>query len=148
MCSSEESPGSIPEEPPCQVFVYGTLRAGGRFRPLGDHLVTSQVGGSIRGCIYHFAAEGSRGDYPFIVEGDSLVRGEVLGFSDWELAIELLDRIEGAPHLYTRPTVSVLLDDGSSLPAQCYFIRPEAEQRGLAIESGDWLLESEIEEAE
>jgi len=98
--------------------------------------------------MYHFAAEGSRGDYPFIVEGDSIVRGEVLGFSEWELAIEILDRIEGAPHLYTRKTVSVLLDDGASLRAQCYFIRPEAEERGLAVESGDWLLESEIEEAE
>ena len=130
------------------MFVYGTLRVGGRFRPLVDHLVASQVGGSIRGCMYHFAAEGSRGDYPFIVEGDSIVRGEVLGFSDWELAIEVLDRIEGAPHLYTRKIVSVILDDGNSLRAQCYFIRPEAEQRGLAIESGDWLLESEIEEAE
>ena len=62
MCSSEESPESIPEEAPRQVFVYGTLRAGGRFRPLVDQLVASQVGGSIRGCMYHFAAEGSRGD--------------------------------------------------------------------------------------
>ena len=119
-----------------------------RLRPLVDQLVASQVDGSIRGCMYHFAAEGSRGDYPFIVEGDSIVRGEVLGFSDWELAIEILDRIEGAPHLYTRKIVSVILADGTSLMAQCYFIRPEAEQRGLAIESGDWLLESEIEEAE
>ena len=72
----------------------------------------------------------------------------MLGFSVWESSIEILDRIEGAPHLYTRKTVSVILDDGTSLRAQCYFIRPEAEQRGLAIESGDWLLESEIEEAE
>ena len=148
MCSSEESPQVNSDDTLEQVFVYGTLRAGGSFRPLVDHLVTAQAGGTIRGCMYHFAAEGSRGEYPFIVEGDSTVRGELLSFSDWERALVILDRIEGYPHLYTRKVVTVSLDSGGERQAQCYFIRPEAERRGLAIESGDWLLESEIKEAE
>lgn len=148
MCSSEESPQPVSKEAPRRVFVYGTLRTGGRFRPLVDPLVETQVGGTVRGCMYHFAAEGSRGDYPFIIPGDSIVHGEVLSFSDWGRALELLDRIEGYPHLYTRKVVKVTLPGGATQLAQCYFIRPEAERRGLAIESGDWSLESSIEEAE
>ena len=98
--------------------------------------------------MYHFAPAGSRGEYPFIVPGDSLVHGEVLSFTDWPQALAILDRIEGHPVLYTRQVVTACFPDGSEAQAQCYFIRPEAEQRGLEIESGDWLLESEIEEAE
>ncbi len=98
--------------------------------------------------MYHFAAAGSRGEYPFIVPGDSVVHGEVLSFTDWPQALAILDRIEGHPVLYTREVVRVLYADGSEDGAQCYFIRPEAQQRGLEIESGDWLLESEVKEAE
>ena len=147
MQSSEESIQPNPGDAPLRVFVYGTLRAGGRFRPQVDHLVNTQEGGSIRACMYHFADEGSRGEYPFIVRGDSVVYGEVLTFKDWERALEVLDRIEGYPHLYTREVVIVTCA-GGTLRAQCYFIRPGAERRGLLIESGDWMLESEIEEAE
>ena len=98
--------------------------------------------------MYHFAPAGSRGEYPFIVPGDSLVQGEVLSFTDWPQALAILDRIEGHPVFYTRVVVRVRYADGSEAEAQCYFIRPEAEQRGLEVESGDWLLESEVEEAE
>lgn len=98
--------------------------------------------------MYHFAPAGSKGSYPFIEPGDSLVHGEVLAFSDWPGALAILDRIEGCPALYTREVVTVRYEDGSEAGAQCYFIRAGAECRGLAIESGDWLLESEIEEAE
>ena len=147
MRSSEESPQPAPGENPRSVFVYGTLRAGGRFRPEVEHLVDTWERGTIQACMYHFAAEGSRGDYPFIVRGDSVVHGEVLTFKDWERALEILDRIEGCPHLYTREVVIVTCV-GGTLRAQCYFIRPGAERRGLLIESGDWMLESEIEEAE
>ena len=98
--------------------------------------------------MYHFAAAGSRGEYPFIVPGDSVVHGEVLSFSDWPQALAILDRIEGHPLFYSREVVKVLYADGGEARAQCYFIRPEAQQRGLEIESGDWLLESEVKEAE
>ena len=131
MRSSEESIQPNPGDAPLRVFVYGTLRAGGRFRPQVDHLVNTQEGGSIRACMYHFADEGSRGEYPFIVRGDSVVYGEVLTFKDWERALEVL-----------------VTWAGGTRRAQCYFIRPGAERRGLLIESGDWMLESEIEEAE
>ena len=85
---------------------------------------------------------------PFIVPGDSLVHGEVLAFTDWPQALAILDRSEGHPVFYTRQVVRVRYAAGGEAEAQCYFIRPEAEQRGLEIESGDWLLESEIEETE
>jgi gamma-glutamylcyclotransferase (GGCT)/AIG2-like uncharacterized protein YtfP len=98
--------------------------------------------------MYHFAPAGSRGEYPFVVPGDSLVHGEVLAFTDWPQALAILDRIEGHPVFYTRQVVRVRYAAGGEAEAQCYFIRPEAEQRGLEIESGDWLLESEIEETE
>lgn len=142
--SSLETPGNTPE----RVFVYGTLRSGGRYRPQVEHLVQSGRRATIRACMYHFAPAGSRGDYPFIVPGDSIVHGEVLAFSDWPQALAILDRIEGCPALYTREVVPVCYQDGGAAEAQCYFIRAGAECRGLAIESGDWLLESEIEEAE
>ena len=147
MQASEESPQPAPAEAPRRVFVYGTLRVGGRFRPQVEHLVDTQERGTIRACMYHFAAEGSRGEYPFIVRGDSVVHGEVLSFKDWERALEILDHIEGYPHFYTREVVTVSCGDATQ-EAQCYFIRPEAERRGLAIASGDWMLDLEIEEAE
>ena len=80
--------------------------------------------------------------------GDSLVQGEVLSFTDWPQALAILARIEGHPVFYTRVVVRVRYAAGSEAEAQCYFIRSEAEQRGLEIESGDWLLESEVKEAE
>jgi gamma-glutamylcyclotransferase (GGCT)/AIG2-like uncharacterized protein YtfP len=125
-----------------RVFVYGTLRLGGRYRPLIDEFVVTSRPATVRARMYHFAPPGSRGEYPFIEPSDGVVHGEVLVLRDLARALEVLDRIEEAPDLYERRVVEVTYaDDGSTGPALAYFIRGGRERRGLAVLSGDWLDE-------
>ena len=98
-----------------RLFVYGTLKRGGR----NVHLMS---GGECRGA----AATAPRyalvelGSHPGLVAGELAVRGEV-----WEVpaaTLARLDEFEGVPHPFDRRPVA--LEDGSA--AEAYFWLGEA----------------------
>ncbi len=135
------------ETPACErVFVYGTLRRGQAFRPAVEHLITEAIDATIRARMYHFAEDGSRGEWPFIVPGDDVIVGEVLAFSDFTEALRLLDDVEDYPDLYTREVVSATLverglEGGKLVDAWAYFIQPGQEKWGRTIPGGDWVAD-------
>ena len=121
------------------VFVYGTLRKGGRLHGyLRDQGFISQA--TLPGFGMYPAG---RGFYPGIVPRDGhTVTGEV-----WEVDTDCLwrlDRLEGHPNHYRRQPVQVVWGDGAAPyvatdePVQVYIhqIPPETPEW---IESGDWL---------
>lgn len=81
-----------------QVFVYGTLKAGHR---LHEVMLPAKFIGedSVRGKLY------SLGAFPGIKEGSDSVKGEVYEVDD--KLLQLLDRIEGHPHMYERRQVKL-----------------------------------------
>ena len=127
-----------------QVFVYGTLRQGGLYRPRIEPFVERSRPGWIRARMYHFAPRGSRGRWPYIVAGDDAVRGELLELRLFDTALGVLDRIEDYPRLYDRRETAVWLDEAPEHPvtALVYWIVPEAAQEGRYIASGDWTAET------
>lgn len=114
------------------VFVYGTLRQGGR-RALPELFLGARFVGraQVRGWLYDFGA------YPGLVldEAGGLATGEVYELDD-EILLRL-DEIE-APAFYERKQVAVNLDNQSR---RCWLYEPRIElypQRSL-ISSGDWI---------
>ena len=116
------------------VFVYGTLRRGGR-RAMPDVFPGAKfVGGAgVRGRLYDL------GEYPGLLLGgsDSQVAGEVYEVDDETL--DEMDAIEAADG-YRRRRVDVSLDTGGSA---CWVYAPERDpefySRHPLITSGDWI---------
>jgi gamma-glutamylcyclotransferase (GGCT)/AIG2-like uncharacterized protein YtfP len=119
-----------------RVFVYGTLRRGGRndihrYQPLPSFITSARV----RGRLYHL------GRYPGLLLGNGdWVQGEVYEVTPSVLV--QLDHLEGLlpqpSGEYHRRTVAVDTPDG---PLLCllYEIDPTRIQGCTWIEHGDWL---------
>jgi len=115
------------------IFIYGTLRRGGRAHHLmaGAEFLSD---GTIQGRLVHVD------QYPGLIrDSEHRVKGELYRVSD-EL-IKELDHFEGcfeSPIHYTRESVEVLLGNGESQEADVYVfqqLKPHHER----IESGDWI---------
>jgi gamma-glutamylcyclotransferase (GGCT)/AIG2-like uncharacterized protein YtfP len=129
----------MPEAPLRHVFVYGTLRRGGRndinrLQPKPDYVGM----GEVRGMLYHFDW------YPGLTLGGEeavTVVGEV--YRIVPALEEVLDRIEqireGADSEYFKREVEVATQDG---PLTClvYEINPERVRGLRAIGHGDWIV--------
>lgn len=115
------------------MFIYGTLRRGGRAHHLmeGAEFLTN---GSILGRIVHVD------QYPGLIFSDAQrVKGELYRVSD--ALIHELDRYEGcheSPPHYLREEIEVLLENGEVRSAQVYVFQL-LEPHHEAIESGDWI---------
>jgi gamma-glutamylcyclotransferase (GGCT)/AIG2-like uncharacterized protein YtfP len=131
-----------------QVFVYGTLREYGSNR----HWVNKYLQTCTRKCyfegatMYHYDPQNRGGSlgapygYPYVVErGSDNIIGEILTFTDWEAALDQLDRIEGYPAFYDRRVKTVTLEDGRKVEAWVYFMQPSQVRQGRAIPTGDWI---------
>lgn len=118
------------------IFIYGTLRDGGRAHHLmaGAEWVSA---GTIKGKLVHVD------QYPgLIISEKGRVSGDLYRVND-ELLLEL-DRYEGcfdSPPHYTRESVEVLLDDGRLSQTSVYvFQLLDSLSRPLEwIDSGDWI---------
>jgi len=118
------------------VFVYGTLRAGGRndirrFQPPAQWVGRAQLAGTL----YHL------GGYPGLVLGGA---GRVLG-EVWRIAPALeaqLDRLEDVraddEGEYRRREVRLLVD-GEALDCLVYEIHPDRIRGRAVIAAGDWM---------
>lgn len=96
-----------------KVFVYGTLKVGGKFAATYDKVRKSVKVGKIKGILYNL------GFYPGVkLGGDSVVIGEVHTYTNKEEVEKSLDRLEGyygtgnKSNLYNKETVKVSTDDG------------------------------------
>jgi gamma-glutamylcyclotransferase (GGCT)/AIG2-like uncharacterized protein YtfP len=135
----KEAPKSNEQLP---VFVYGTLRSGGK--NYGAYLggrTTRERPGTIRGELF-FVADGG---YPYVVAGDSAVRGEVMEIVPalYEETLKGLDELEEydpqseEKSLYLRRPAAVRLEDGTEVTAWTYYWNcPHI--KGEKVQSGDF----------
>ncbi len=114
-----------------RVFVYGTLRRGGRYHHLVAPYVREVTEGWVPGALVDL------GDYPGWVPGRGRVRGEVFRLHPVEPALAALDELEdyhgpGHPeNLYERVEVEVRTPDG---PVRAWAYR--------YLETRNWRLET------
>lgn len=135
-----------PESPP-RVFVYGTLRPGGRNAALAARFGPPQAqAATLSGFrLLHLSPE----NYPALVPGKpgERVRGEVLTYAPevWARVLPLLDALEGVgetPPLYHRQRVTVALAPGEAEEVWTYVYARTARLAlpGAApVPGGDWV---------
>ncbi len=125
------------------VFVYGTLRRRGKnYRRYLAGRTLSERAGTVRGELY-FVTDGG---YPYIVEGDATVYGEVMELAPalYDETLRRLDELEEydpldeARSVYLRRRVAVRLEEGDEVVAWTYYWnRPQV--RGQKVPGGDFL---------
>jgi len=116
-----------------KVFVYGTLKQGGRF-DMSDKAVSVKKGTLMGHCLW-------QGRFPFITveHKDDTVYGEVHEYNIKHL--DTLDRIEGYPNLYNRKEVEVSVGSGWMVKAVVYFTEDEWVTKGATlIEDGNFKI--------
>jgi gamma-glutamylcyclotransferase (GGCT)/AIG2-like uncharacterized protein YtfP len=129
----------MPEAPARHVFVYGTLRRGGRNDINRLAPAPEYVGmGEVQGVLYHFDW------YPGLTVGGEeavTVVGEVYRISPELEAI--LDRIEqivpGADSEYFKREIDIAVN-GSTMSCLVYEINPARVRGRQAIGHGDWIV--------
>lgn len=111
-----------------RIFVYGTLMTGG-----DEHTF-----GTIKGSMY------TNGRYPFIIEGNDTIMGEVQDFTnndeeEWLSTLALLDEYEGVEHnLYLRLPTMVTTSTGEVLAWVYIFVDEDSAKKMYHIVNGDW----------
>ncbi|BDU75049.1 gamma-glutamylcyclotransferase family protein [Mesoterricola sediminis] len=137
---------------PDGLFVYGTLREGGRHHRwlLRTH-PEGTIGAFAPGRLFHLPAHG----YPALVPGEDpggdppgpgWVRGVFVGYEDADAlasAVADLDPLEGADTgLFERIALPVVLDSGHRYAAWAYVFPadrlPRLEREAVELPSGDW----------
>ena len=132
-----------------RVFVYGTLKPGGRYhQPCCGDALTAAIPAVVKGELYDFARRG----YPAMTAGDDWVKGYLLIFEQSaEICAEVLrrlDRLEGyraerseAENEYLRRWVEIFTPDYQPLgQSWVYVMRREQAllQGGHYLASGVW----------
>lgn len=135
-----------PESPP-RVFVYGTLRPGGRNAALAARFGPPRARAATLPAfrLLHLSPE----NYPVIVPGESgeRVYGEVLTYPPevWARVLPLLDALEGVgetPPLYHRQRVKVTLAAGGAEEVWAYVYARTVRLTlpgAVPVPGGDWL---------
>lgn len=130
------------------VFVYGTLKQGGKLAGAFDGNRTGSQRAVLKGALLY-----DLGAFPFMVEApDGEVIGELHTYSPLYKVITRMDSIEGfdpsreeSENFYLRKMVVVTGEDGKRYNAWAYFMNPEHVARLTVtrkpIESGEWLQE-------
>jgi gamma-glutamylcyclotransferase (GGCT)/AIG2-like uncharacterized protein YtfP len=128
----------MPNQPITKVFVYGTLKPGGRY-----HSVAQEAGAFTfekalleNFVLYHLEPEG----YPAIIPGEDSVHGYVFDYEDIDKALSILDQLEAiydeSPE-YTREQAVVMpLNETVWVYVYAKLGRLTSAQK---IASGDWL---------
>lgn len=131
-----------------KVFVYGTLKVGGRFAKEFNEFRTHSVKATLRGTMYSIFNK-----YPAVaLDGsDNVVQGELHTYSNKSYVLNGLDRIEGYNNdpesdLYNRVEVIVETEQGKREPCFVYVI-PERRlshvmQNFPVVEEGRWPIYS------
>ena len=115
-----------------EVFVYGTLKVGGRYAHQFNRMRSFVTQAKVKGTMYSVG-----GSYPAVVlDGDTEIVGEVHQYPDDKRKeiLARLDSIEGyrgpdnANNLYNRKEVEVTTAEGKSVKAMMYVFNREVAQ--------------------
>jgi len=128
-----------------KVFVYGTLKLGGKFAKIYENTFdrhrVSCKDGRIKGTMFDL------GPFPAIrLEGDGHVYGEVHTFKNFDEIIRIIDRIEGYSqehdtNLYERKPVKVELQSGGEEEAYTYVSSLTLDEMAVrVIKCGVWKI--------
>jgi len=119
------------------IFVYGTLKVGGRLASSFDSHRVGVVHGAIPGQL--FAVKGAW--FPAVrLAGKGVVKGELHRYNDFEKVLARFDQIEGyregeTDNLYNRREVDVTTDHGK---LRAYVYEFNGSRDLVEIESGEW----------
>ncbi len=120
------------------IFVYGTLKPGGRNYFLVEGVIHTEPSYLDGYDLLHFEPEG----YPAMVPGRGRVYGFVLTFADIGAALPALDALEGLhliPPEYER--VIVVQPSGEAVWTYVYINQKRLVAAGVSpVVGGDWLL--------
>jgi len=109
------------------VFVYGTLKRGGRLNVYLDPNVSEFVSEGLLDDEYslYVPNENDGGWFPMVVKEDSTINcmGEL--FLIDPSVLHTLDQVEGVPNLYTREKVEVTTEDGEVINSYTYIYNPK-----------------------
>lgn len=120
-----------------KVFVYGTLKVGGRFSKLVAKFRHNSKSATTTGTMFSVS-----GDYPaLILAGDTTILGELHEYDDE--AFPILNRIEGyrgpnnPNNLYNLEEIEVTLTDGAKDRALVYTFAENTTNLSI-VENGCW----------
>lgn len=102
------------------VFVYGTLKCGGRLAYVWPAAPLTVLPATIRAALYSVGG----GSYPCVVDGLDRVGGELWIFAEADIqrVMARLDQVEGEGYMYHRSRVEATIDDnGAVMKAYAYF---------------------------
>jgi gamma-glutamylcyclotransferase (GGCT)/AIG2-like uncharacterized protein YtfP len=123
-----------------KLFVYGTLKPGGRNAHLARGVVHAEPAYVDGFVLLHLHPEG----YPAMVRGSGRVHGFLLTFADLRAVLPMLDRLEGLdlePPEYARVVVSVQ-PSGQNAWTYLYVNEKRLAAAGVVpVPNGDWPLQ-------
>jgi gamma-glutamylcyclotransferase (GGCT)/AIG2-like uncharacterized protein YtfP len=125
-------------QPITKVFVYGTLKPGGRY-----HHVAKEAGAFTfdKAYLEHFVIYDLEPEnYPAMVRGEGVVHGYVFDYNDIEAALVMLDRLEAIhddPPEYTRE--QAIAQPMNETVWVYVYARAERLKTAHRVENGEWL---------
>lgn len=131
-----------------KVFVYGTLKEGGHFAQEFNSVRKSSEPAEIQGTMFSV-----NGMYPAVIlEGNTVIHGEIHEFENFERILPRLDMIEGYNelsdpplNLYNRSIITITTLSGKTVEAWIYtFNRPTKKYE--EVESGIWNINPQPKE--
>lgn len=137
-----------PAEVCSKLFVYGTLKVGGRFASSFDETRKSAVKATVEGQLW---GDKDFTGYPMMFHGEGeIVHGELHEYdADMNELIHEMDRIEGfrvhdpEQSLFIRELINVTLEDGTTEKAWAYFFNGENRRFPNTVKHDDgvWQLQ-------
>jgi gamma-glutamylcyclotransferase (GGCT)/AIG2-like uncharacterized protein YtfP len=128
----------MPNQLITKVFVYGTLKPGGRYHPVAQSAgaFTFEKAYLENFVLYHLEPEG----YPAIIPGDGKVHGYVFEYDEIDRALLMLDKLEAIhdnPPEYTRE--QVIAKPMNEMVWVYVYARLERLKTAQPVKTGEWL---------
>ena len=125
-----------------KVFVYGTLKVGGHFAANFNGVRLSSKKATILGTMFSID-----GRFPGVVlEGDTIIQGEIHEYDQFKQVLQGLDSIEGYSvrgekdhNLYNRSIITANAEDGEEVDVWVYTFN-QATDGYDEVESGEWVI--------
>ncbi|MDH4129202.1 MAG: gamma-glutamylcyclotransferase [Spirochaetota bacterium] len=123
------------------IFVYGTLRSEASYHHLISKWIITIKKAYTKGSLYHYAIDDEFGWYPYLTEGDDVVCGELISFTDIDRVLSITDDFEDNGIVFQRIVHPVFDEENTMYNAWVYFIIKGFEKKEKYIKDGDWIKE-------